>query len=319
MGGDATRLFRSNPLDGASWEDDGTIVAALDWGNPLQVFRPGASALAPLTRLDSQAGEGAHLWPQILPGKRHVLFTVWSGAPTWNEETLAVADVETGAHTVILRGGTSGYYTSSGHLVFWRGNALMAVPFDLDTMRVTGSPVRVVPDVRLDIAQGKAQFDVSRTGTLAYVKGGADAFAETLIVDRSGRQVARLDESEPVGEPMFSPDGKRVALNLFKGATFGVGVFDLERRVLTRLALTGDSTFPTWTSGGDRLTYLSNMSGGGYSYYSVAFDGSNKPESLFPGDQGYARRPVWSPDGRFLMYARPGEKTSNDIWIQAPG
>ena len=169
-----------------------------------------------LTRMDVAAGEGAHLWPQILPGNRAVLFTIWTGAAAWDEAQLAVANLETGQHTVVLRGGTSGRYAASGHLVFWRGNALMAAPFDLDALAVTGEPVRVVPDVRLEMALGGAHFALSQTGTLAYVKGGVDTFAESFIAERSGRQVVRLDEMASTGSPVFSPDGKRVALTLYK-------------------------------------------------------------------------------------------------------
>ena len=199
----------------------------------------------------------------ILPGNRAVLFTIWAGAPAWDGEDPAVADLKTGQHTVVLRGGTSGRYRASGHLVFWRGNAVVEAPFDLDALAVTGEPVRVVPDVRLENGSGGAHFALSQNGTLAYVKGGVDTFAESFIAERSGRQVVRLDEMASTGNPAFSPDGKRVALTLYKGGAYGIGVYDLERRLLTPLALAGDNIGPTWTTDGDRITFVSNA-GGGY-------------------------------------------------------
>ena len=99
--------------------------------------------------------------------------------------------------------------------------------------------VEVVTDVRLDTANGGASFAVSKEGTLAYVSGGADNFAETFIVDRLGSRPTPLDETASTGQPTFSPDGRRVALALIRGGQWGIGVYDLERG-LTPIALKGD-------------------------------------------------------------------------------
>jgi serine/threonine-protein kinase len=298
---------------GADWGEDHTLVFVERWGGPLRVLRPGAAAVD-LTRVDVAAKESAHIHPQVLPGNRGVLFTVWSGAPTWDEAQIAVADLQTGRHTIVLRGGTSARYAASGHLVFWRGNALVAAPFDLERLTVTGEPVTVVPDVRLNNGPGSADFALSRTGTLAYVKGRVDTFAESFIVDRAGRHVVRLDETQSVGAPAFSPDGARVALTLFRGGAYGVGVYDLARRLLTPVALTGDNSDAAWTRDGDRVVFISNAAGG-YSYYSAAADGSGTPEPLFSSEQGYgATAPAWSPDGRHMLYVKSGGKTGYDIW-----
>jgi len=104
-GGAATRLVDAPFLFGASWNADGTVVFSPAWGQPLRIRRTGVSETKDLTRVNVEAGEGAHLWPQTLPGHRAVLCTIWTGAPTWDEEQLAVADLETGQHTVVLRGG----------------------------------------------------------------------------------------------------------------------------------------------------------------------------------------------------------------------
>ncbi|HET9387761.1 MAG TPA: protein kinase [Gemmatimonadales bacterium] len=320
-GGGATGLVNAGSTLGASWGDDGTIVFVEEWGQPLRVTHLDTSGTRDLTRLNVSAGERAHIWPQLLPGNRAVLFTVWTAAPTWDESLLAVADLETGTHRIVLRGGTFGRYSSSGHLVFWRGDALMAVPFDLSQLAVSGNAVKVVSGVRLDNSDGAAHFALSRTGTLAYVAGGVDTFAEAFVADRSGRQVARLDEMVPAGDPAFSPDGKRVALTLYNGGTFGVGVFDLERRVLTRLPLAGDNALPAWTMKGDRVTFVSNTSSA-YNHYSMPFDGSSAPEALFPPEAVQAfvpSRSTWSPDERHFVYGKPGGKTGADIWIHTPG
>ena len=51
----------------------------------------------------------------------------------------------------------------------------------------------MVEGVRFSNNDGSAHFALSENGTLAYVSGGLDAFAESFVTDRSGRELFRLD------------------------------------------------------------------------------------------------------------------------------
>ena len=53
----------------------------------------------------------------------------------------------------------------AGHLVFVRGGALMAAPFDPDGSSPAGPAIAVIEGVR------PGQFDVSESGLVAYVPG----------------------------------------------------------------------------------------------------------------------------------------------------
>ena len=78
----------------------------------------------------------------------------WDKLPSWDEAWLAVADLETGEHRIVLEGGAAARYASSGHLVFWRAGGLMAVPFDPARPEpVSSRPVRVVEGVRLELTR----------------------------------------------------------------------------------------------------------------------------------------------------------------------
>ena len=320
-GGAATPLADALEPHGSSWGEDGVIVFAANWAEPLRVRRLDDDAVTrTLTTLDTHAGEFGHLWPQILPGGQAVLFTIWTGAVSWDDTRLAVADLETGQHRVIYEGGSYGRYAASAHLVFWRAGGLMAAPFDVDTLAV-GEPVNVIEGVRLNIENGAASFALSDAGNLAYVPGGPDAFAETFVIDRSGQELLRLDGTLPVGDPAFSPDGGKVAVTLLTGGKWDVGVYDLERGELDRITFLGENMRPTWTPDGARLTYASNAEAeGSYTYYSINGDGSGRPERLFPSGQGVDfQRPAWSPDGAHLVYTASSEETGWDLWIVSPG
>ena len=98
-------------------------------------------------------------------------------------------------------------------------------------------------------------------------------------------------------------------MTLHRGGTFGIGVYDLERRLLTPMALTGDNAYPSWTRDGDRITFVSNAAGT-YNHFSIRFDGGGAAERLFTTDQGFSpERSAWSPEGRHLVYVKSGEST----------
>ena len=130
--------------------------------------------------------------------------------------------------------------------------------------------------------------------------------------------ILKSHKTQAVGDPAFSPDGRHVALTLYQGALYDIGVFDLERGVLDRITSVADNLRPAWTPDGARITYQSNADGT-FNHYSVDADGSGGPARLLSAGQGYIDSdPVWSPDGRHLVYAAPNEESGSDLWIVSP-
>ena len=97
-------------------------------------------------------------------------------------------------------------YAESGHIVFAREGNLLAVPFDLATLQVTGAEVPVLENVNHSVKTGHSQrdsgsasFSLSSNGTLAYVPGSV--FPETkrrlVWVDRRGREELIAAEPRP--------------------------------------------------------------------------------------------------------------------------
>jgi len=248
-------------------------------------------------------GEQGHLWPQVLPDGRSVLFTIWSAAPEWDDARIAVADLDSGDHRVVLERGAYGRYTASGHLVFWRADDLWAVQFDIDRLETIGEPVRVVENVRFDPRIGQGHFDISENGTLAYVSGGLDYFTQTLIVDRSGTTRVPAERFGPSGDVMFSADGRRVAMTLQQSGAFHIGVYDLERDLPTQLTTQDDNLLPTWMQDPNQLTYMSSA-GGPYGFFTRAADGTGTATSVLGGEpENCCSAAAWSPDGMTALYS----------------
>ena len=67
-GGDSVSLCDAPNGRGGSWSEDGNIIATLDTQAGLfQIHAEGGKAV-PLTKVNLEAGETTHRWPQVLPG-----------------------------------------------------------------------------------------------------------------------------------------------------------------------------------------------------------------------------------------------------------
>lgn len=286
---------------GATWGPDDTIIfahAAVGTG----LFRGPATGGDPevLTTPDASKGEQNHWWPEFLPGRRAVLFTVVKGSGDQNRE-IALLDLDTREYTVLIPGGSQARYASTGHIVYGAGGALRAVPFDLGRLKVTGAPVSVVENVTTTEPSGTVNFAVSANGSLVYATGGTSLSRRTLVwVDRNGRE-------EPVKIPprayrvaRLSPAGTQVAL-----WDNDIWIFDLGREVLQRLATDpGGIRAPVWSPDGARVAFTAARGGNTESIYWQAADGSGSAERLSDGEK--ERIPAsFTPDGTRLLFLQP--------------
>ena len=113
---------------GATWGPDDTIIVATNNGTTgLQRVAAAGGPTTVLTRPDRAQGEADHLWPELLPGGRAVLFTITALTGGLDAAQVAVLDLQTGTRTVLVRGGSHAHYVPSGHLVYAAAGTLRAV------------------------------------------------------------------------------------------------------------------------------------------------------------------------------------------------
>jgi Tol biopolymer transport system component/predicted Ser/Thr protein kinase len=300
---------------GASWGPDDTIVIATTAASGLSLVPAAGGEPRPLTTLDEERGEVTHRWPQWLPGGRAVLFTVGvQDVGKFDDATLEVVEVATGERKVVHRGGTYGRYVPSGHIVYIEGETLFALPFDVERLEPTGSPVPVVEGVSTSLGEGGAQYSFSRTGMLVYLGGGVGAPKyPALWVGRDGGTSPLLSEPGTYAHPRLSPDGTRLALTVLRDDNWDIWIYDLARDVSTRLTFSesydGDQI---WSPDGSEILFTSSRTGKTISFRKRA-DGTGEAEPLMAeqGDQTYATS--WSTDGRYVMGQRLGEGL--DLWV----
>ncbi len=174
---------------GATWgPGDRIIFATASLTTGLQQVEAAGGPTTVLTRPDRAQGEVDHLWPELLPGGRAVLFTITAATGGLDAAQVAVLDLKTGARKVLVRGGSHAHYVASGHLVYTAAGTLLAVPFDLARLETRGTPAPVIPEVTTT-AFGGVDAVMADDGTLAYVPGGGAVAQRTLVwVDRGGRE-----------------------------------------------------------------------------------------------------------------------------------
>jgi len=297
---------------GGSWgPDDDAIVLSL--GSSYGLFRVPAGGGVPseFARTDPAKSHFGYLWPQVLPGGKAVLFTIWTGT-SFDEAKIALLRLPSGEPRVLVDSGSYGRYVPSGHIVFARSGSLLAVPFDLSRLQVVGSPVAVLDGLMTSPSTGAAFFDVSENGTLAYVPATNWADRTLVWTDREGKVVPASSPSSKRAfeNPRLSPDGRRLAVQVVND----IWIYELERDTLRRITFEGINQFPVWSPDGKRVVY-SMAKTGEPQLYSRSADGSGGATRLT--DQAHVEFPnSWSPDGAVLAYARiSGPQDDWDVFV----
>jgi serine/threonine-protein kinase len=307
-------------------ETDGiAAIIAPDWGeNGLIVFGGGpgsglwevsASGGEPqqLTVPDAESGEGGHEMPHFLPGGEALLFTVIGN----ESNSIWAVSLESGERKNLLEGSRP-WYVPTGHMVYERGGSLHAVPFDIDTLQVVGSPTPLAQKLRVP-SPGFAEFAISDNGTLVYVPGSGGVKGELMWMDRQGKSETLGIHRNIVGDVAreervrISPDGQRVALAIQESSTWhsNIWIYDVARGTMTPLTFDGRNGNPVWSPDGARVAF--EKGGEGISW--MPWDGSGEVEQLVtPGKNAEWQLPSsFSPDGKLLAFVQQNPRTEGDI------
>ncbi len=302
-----------------TFSDDEPIFGGLTWGeSDLIVFGRLGSGLwqipgtggepQPLTTPDSESGETRHVDAQFLPGGEALLFNI----ATDEGQKIWVLSLETGDRKEVLEG-MRPRYASSGHIVFQREDSLYAVPFDVHSLEVTGSPVPLPQRVRTQSRSNLADFAFSDTGTLVYRLPTQEEGGRKLVwVDRQGQVQPVTEIQRRFEEPRLSPDGSHVAVTVLDRGGFNLWIYEIARGILTPLTFDGGNR-AFWTPDGQRLIFTSL----GNAIFWTQADGSGEAEPLATRT-GAASRVIstsWSSEG-VLAYSH-GIVINQDIWVMA--
>jgi serine/threonine protein kinase/WD40 repeat protein len=293
--------LKGNAL-GATWLPDNTIIFATHDATGLQRVSAAGGPASDLTRVNRNAGEAAHIWPESLPGGNAILFTITSQTGGDDSAQIAVLDLQRHAHKILIPNASHAQYVASGHLVFIAAGALWAVPFDLARLDVHGTPVRVLPRL-LTTVNGSGQFAVATDGTLVYADPlSATSAASTLVwVDRTGRETPISAPARAYLEARLSPDGARIAVTI-ADPDQDIWVWDIDRATLTRVTSDpANDAALVWTSDGQRLIFASQRDGGIFNLWWQTADGAGTAQRLTTSANSQGSTSL-SADGREVVF-----------------
>jgi len=238
-----------------------------------------------------------HHNPVLLPGGQAILFTVHESVERFS---IAIETLTSRQRKIIIASGFDAQYSPSGHVVYASGSAILAVPFDVHRLEVTGPPVTLVEHVATFRGDGYGNFRLSKSGSLVFQPAPPIAGRVLTWVDRSGRESPMSIAPRAFKSPRFSPNGKRLAFAVAEDDREDIWIYDLATGTLTRATLEDTNRAPLWTRDGQWLTYEKFRNGTHYLFRQSA-DGGGPAEPLM-SSQHRLLPGAWTPDNRVLLY-----------------
>jgi len=299
---------------GGAWGADGTILFTPEimggvsrvpsiGGAPIHLAKTGAEV--------SSMGSGR--WPQFLPDGKHFLFFRYSGNAT--ESGTFVESLDGGEPKLLVQGFSNAVYAAPGYLLFIKQGTLMAQRFDAGNLRLTGDAAPIAENVVQNFIVFRSIFSASDNGLLAY-EGGAKAGGNFALLryDRSGKQIGQIGTPGEYYSPRISPDGSKLAVAVRGAEGNNIWVFDLTRDVKTQLTFSGSDISAAWSPDGKTLAFESGR-GKLFHLYLIAADGTGNTTPLV-ADDANEYNPVWSADGRYVLYERSARATPSQqsVW-----
>jgi hypothetical protein len=207
-GGARLRLCGLTQGKGGSWSPDGTLVFAPNFNSELLAVQTGGGEPRRLTERASR--HTTHRFPHFLPDGEHFLFFAGShddaSAP---EQGIHVGSLAGGPSTFLFESRSSAVY-SAGHVLAVRDSVLVAYPFDVDELRLSGEPRPLHDRVRLDSTTWCAMLGATPDGLLVYQPQNDEPGTALSWVDRGGRELGRLGRCpRPSASAGATPDPGR--------------------------------------------------------------------------------------------------------------
>ncbi|MHC4432238.1 MAG: protein kinase domain-containing protein [Planctomycetota bacterium] len=301
------------------WEDNDTLILSTKYlgADGLSRFDLRTEESEPLTTLDVASGQIGHS-PLRLDRESGTLFFVKWGSrdtDTWNLFALSLESRE--VKPLVERAG--GWYVLSGHLIYMQRGRLMAAPFDIETLEITGSAV----DVTEERMAGDGKISVAGLcpdGTLVYapIAGLAESTKELVWVDLDGREEPLAARPMPYGEVRVSGDITRPQVVAMISGDDALWIYDAAgTSPIHPLTFSSDGacTSAVWIPPADREIAFASFDATGYKLKRKAVDGRDQARLLSVNWSGWAT--LWpktsTPDGKVLLARAEGPGSGADI------
>jgi eukaryotic-like serine/threonine-protein kinase len=313
-GGPIQTLANASPW-GGTWSRDGTILFTPSGGfSGLARVSAIGGVPSPATTLDPSRGERAHRWPQFLPDGRFLYFSLNRQR---ENNGIFVGSLDSKETTRVMSTDLMAEYAPPGYLLFMQEHTLIAQPFDVGHMKMTGEPSHLAEGLLTSGNGGAAGFSVSERGVLAYTGWGTSRDKRLVWFDRAGKQLGTVGQPGNYCGPEFSPDEKRVAVEIGCNEDADIWSLEVARGTSTRLTFDpANDRYARWSPDRNRILFQSNRGGTVYNLYQKAANGAGNEELVMQSSE--SKYPYdWSRDGRFVVYAAfgSGKEATGRLWV----
>ena len=207
-----------------------------------------------------------------------------------------------------------GYILFPTHQLFRMLWDIMAIPFDLSSMKVSGNTFLVV--------RGANKLCVSQNGMLSYVKQNVEFIGQRLVMlTRSGEFIRNISQPKiGLGSPSFSPDGKTIVATCVENVgKFNLWLFDVSKNLEYQFTYGIQQAWePSWSPDGKQIVFASGLDQA--DIYLQSTNGGTPAKPLIHTNkfEGY---PNWSPSGKYILYTVTETQPllQNDIWYLEVG
>jgi len=300
----------------ADWGADGSILFSAIRDGVYRVSADGGTP-ARVTTPDKSQREINHFWPSFLPDGKHFLYLATaqqadgaSKAPP----SLYVAALDGSDRRALPRIHSRTVYAAPGYLLFVEEGTLLAQPFDLTSLNVTGDATKLADGVSSLRSIGAGTFSVSAAGALAYL-GTGDTF-QVQWYDRRGNPTDTGWPLQTYGSMRISPDSQQVLVDVFdpRNGEADIWIFELDRNVPRRFASDPASDrSAVWSPDGRRIVYTTER-GASPNLFTRALEGG--PIQLVVGNRQPIFAEDWSSDDLWILYTANTTETGLDLWLK---
>lgn len=300
-GGSAQTLasFVGLTSSGGSWSSSDEILFA-SYKTGIWAVSAAGGKPTEVTKLNPEAFESAHRWPQFLPDGRHFIFAVVAEKP--GQSGVFAGSLDSPQRTKLLDENAA-VFAPPGYLLFIRDRVLMAQPFDTSSLTLADKPVPLVGDV----AEPNANNNAVVSGGRDLLTFGGTSDLRLAWFGRDG--TAEMEVKSPMGlsNPTLSRDQTRAVV----GNGTDIWLLEFDRDAPTRIV---PGNTPLLSPDGEHIAYTSARQSGIADIYVRETSGPGRDDLILKSDENKFVND-WSQDGRYLVYGSLNLETKMDLWV----
>lgn len=299
-GGPAIALCAAITTTGGTWSRTGDLIFSVGRGGLRRVSARGGTAER-FAEPDPSRGESSYRWPVMLPDGQ-VIFHVLGDRAVSGTYSARVSDPT--RRVRILEEEGSAFF-SSGHLLWLRGDTLVARAFDAEKGGLSGE----ARPVARTVATGPFGRALASAGgpVLLHAQAGGDILT---WADRAGQHLRTAGTPGSYLTFRPSPRGDRIAVSRAGTREADLWIVDSQRNVSTRLSVLPFGVgFPIWSPGGDTVVF---RGGEARNLYRARADGAAGEQRITQSEN-----PQWPSDwsrNGVLLYTEQSPETGRDLW-----